>query len=63
MSISDKEKEALAKFAGWEVRDIPTAPWMGDGKTIYQHAMPHIQHALTTGQMPGNLKLLEAGDA
>jgi len=36
MSISDKEKEALAKFAGWEVRDIPTAPWMGDGKTIYQ---------------------------
>jgi len=33
---------------------------MADGATIYQHALPHIRHALSTGQMPGTLKQLEA---
>ena len=33
---------------------------MGDGLTIYQHVLPHIQTALTSGQMPSTLKQLEA---
>lgn len=33
---------------------------MGDGQTIYQHALPHIQKALAGGQMPSSLKQLEA---
>ena len=33
---------------------------MGDGFTIYQHVIPHIEHALATGEMPGTLKQLEA---
>jgi len=33
---------------------------MGDGLTIYQHALPYLQNALTGGQMPATLKQLEA---
>lgn len=33
---------------------------MGDGLTIYRHALPHIAKALVAGEMPSSLKQLEA---